>query len=257
MRSLPALFASLLVAGCAGEAVYVEGPIRLGDFVMPASESSDIATVHGRLSAKDGVRNNGSYTDRYTVTGEAGARLEVDLESGAIDCYLLLFDASGVIIAEDDDSGGSYDSHFVVDLPRAGTYVLVASSFSREEGPYALYVRRSSGPGRYEPLPIPSTVTTGFHAPDLYSPARSSWFRPWALELRAGVEVVIEMRSSEVDSLLILFDEAGTQLVENDDFGGSLDSRLVYRPTRSGLFFLVATTYGYTSSSGAFELTVE
>jgi len=250
--------ALVLIGGCAGEGAYVEGPSNLGDFVMPTGEVSHVATTHGRLSGKDGVRNNGAYADRYTLTAEAGARLEVDLESSAIDCYLLLFDAVGTVIAEDDDSGEGYlDSHFVVNLPHSGTYVLVASSYSAEEGPYGLYVRRSLGSARYEPLPIPSLTTASFDDPDLYSNTRSTWFRAWALDLQAGVEVTIDMESDHLDSLLILFDETGTQLVQDDDSGSGYNARLVYRPTRSGPHFLVATTYGYGPSSGVFALAVE
>ena len=252
------ILATLLIGGCAGEGGYVEGPSSLGDFVLPTGETSQGATTHGRLSGKDGVRNNGAYADRYTITGSAGARLEVDLESSTIDCYLLLYDATGAVIAEDDDSGEGYlDSHFVVTLPTSGTYILVASSYSAEEGPYGLYVRRSAGSARYEPLPIPSVTTTAFDGPDLYNSNRSTWFRAWALDLEAGVEVTVDMASEDLDSLLILFDETGTQLVQDDDSGGSFNARLVYRPIRSGPHFLVATTYGYGPSSAIFELSVE
>ena len=256
-RSCP-LVLIVLIAACATEGSYVEGPAFLGEFALPTRSAADVSVNHGRLSAKDGVRTNGSYADRYTVWAEAGTRLSVELESNAIDCYLLLFDGAGAILAEDDDSGEGYDARLTIEIPRSETYVLLASSYSQEEGPYELRVLRSGGSYDYERLAVPATLIAAFDDRDLYSESRATWFRVWALDLQAGAPVAIEMQSTDLDSLLILYDEAGTQLAQDDDSGGGYDARLVYRPVRSGRFFLLATTYGYgRSETGEFVLTVQ
>lgn len=49
---------------------------------------------------------------------------------------------------------------------------------------------------------------------------------------------------SSLDSYLRLFDADGVQLAANDDYGGSLDSSLVFTPPAAGTYFLGVSGYG-------------
>jgi S1-C subfamily serine protease len=57
------------------------------------------------------------------------------------------------------------------------------------------------------------------------------------------------------DPFLRLEDAAGTQLAEDDDGGGELNSRIVFRPTREDDYRIIATTFE-SGQLGAFRLTV-
>ena len=68
-----------------------------------------------------------SYVDVYELTLAAPATVAIDMVSAEVDSYLGLFDATGVYIAEDDNSGGSRNAQLVRSLP-AGKYRIWANT---------------------------------------------------------------------------------------------------------------------------------
>jgi subtilisin family serine protease len=68
--------------------------------------------------------------------------------------------------------------------------------------------------------------------------------------VRGGQSLVIDIDAqslpggSSLDSVLRVFDASGRQVRANDDFGGSLDSRIVIRPQKTGYFHIGVSGYG-------------
>jgi len=227
-----------------------------GVYVTPPSpDGAQVARLRGRLSGKDGVRDNRSYTDLHSFWGSAGDVVEVRMNSGPLDCYLLLYNAQGQVVAEDDDSGGNLNSLLQTTLSEPGLYIVVASSYSRDEGEYDLRVTVNSGSVLYALLPIHISIEQQFDEGDPYSSDYYAPFRTWAIDLASGQTINVEMRSSDVDSLLILFDEAGTQVALDDDSLGAPDALLTYSAARAGRYYLVATA-PYVYEDADFELSV-
>lgn len=75
----------------------------------------------------------------------------------------------------------------------------------------------------------------------------------WAVDVRAGDELVFELLSDDFDPVLYL--DAGGTLgpIMNDDGAGSLNSRIVYTPTLDTTIRLVVTALT-TDGSGSFRL---
>ena len=75
----------------------------------------------------------------------------------------------------------------------------------------------------------------------------------FSVVLAAGQSVEATVRAaadgSALDSFLRLFDATGRQLASNDDFGGSLDSRLSFLATAAGTYYVGVSGYGNTSYS--------
>ncbi len=71
--------------------------------------------------------------------------------------------------------------------------------------------------------------------------------------LRAGVTYQIDQMSSNFDCFLRLKDSTGRQLTANDDGGVGLNSRITYRPTKSGNYQIVAGSLG-NSGTGNYTL---
>jgi hypothetical protein len=84
-------------------------------------------------------------------------------------------------------------------------------------------------------------------------PAR---MKVYPVQLRAGVLYVISMNSAQFDTYLRLESPQGINVAEDDDSGGGLNARIVYRPTQTGLHRVIATSYK-ANSTGAFQLTVQ
>ena len=79
------------------------------------------------------------------------------------------------------------------------------------------------------------------------------------IRLEAGRSYVFDLRGAGsralFDPLLELYSPQGGFLARNDDFGGSLNSRLVFTATQSATYFLSAN--GYLNSTGGYQLTAE
>jgi alkyl hydroperoxide reductase subunit AhpC len=63
------------------------------------------------------------------------------------------------------------------------------------------------------------------------------------VRLKAGQVYTIDMISNELDSYLRLLDPKGTQLDEDDDSGGNLNSRIIFNCSKDGDYKIVCTTF--------------
>jgi serralysin len=82
-----------------------------------------------------------------------------------------------------------------------------------------------------------------------------SFHKLYTLKLTAGRAYTIHLASNRFDAFLRLEDAGGTQLAQDDDSGGGLNSQIVYRPQQTGFYRIIATSLG-GGSTGNFTLTV-
>ena len=81
-----------------------------------------------------------SYVDIYEITMPAAGTIQVDMTSSDVDSYLGLFEAGGVLLAEDDNSGGGRNARIERQVP-AGQYRVWANTLSGSvTGAYSLIV---------------------------------------------------------------------------------------------------------------------
>jgi serine/threonine protein kinase len=81
--------------------------------------------------------------------------------------------------------------------------------------------------------------------------------RVYRVQLTAGTTYVIDMvtpNQPALDPFLVLTDAAGRPLAQDDDGGGGLNARIVYRALQSGTYRIVATSINF--GTGAYTLTV-
>jgi hypothetical protein len=64
---------------------------------------------------------------------------------------------------------------------------------------------------------------------------------------------VIDLHSGQFDSFLRLEDSAFRQLAQDDDSGGGLDARIIFRCPRTDNYRIIATSLG--QGQGAYTLT--
>ncbi|MEM9945246.1 MAG: PPC domain-containing protein [Cyanobacteria bacterium P01_D01_bin.36] len=82
--------------------------------------------------------------DAYSFDGDAGQTMTIELQSEDFDPILLLKGPDGEVLTSNDDYGGTLNSTIVIELPEAGTYNAVASSFSGQGGNYQIEIRPAS-----------------------------------------------------------------------------------------------------------------
>lgn len=118
---------------------HVAAPIKL--ISLPAPTSKAAAETQGVLSEDDTPEQFRDFPGKvYTVELKAKQAYVLDLMSKDFDTYLLLQDANGVLIAQDDDSGGNLNSRIRFTPLASGRYRIVASTFNGRMGPYSLRI---------------------------------------------------------------------------------------------------------------------
>ncbi|MFM1902830.1 MAG: hypothetical protein RLZZ440_730, partial [Planctomycetota bacterium] len=257
----------------------------------------DVAELAGMIG--DGL-NAAADVDLFSVVLGVGDLLEVAVRGQAIgsslDSYLRFFDAAGGQLAANDDFGGSFDSGLTFTAAAAGTYYVGVSGYGNARyspetaagavpgsvGPFELLLRRTVPipVGPFEPndslgeativalvggeAELAGVIGDGDHDRrdvDLF-----------AVSLAAGETLIADVSArdagSGLDSYLRLFNAAGTQLAVNDDFGGSLDSRLEFVASADGTYYLGLSGYrnsrysplaagsGTPGSTGSYSLAV-
>ena len=135
------------------------GPIALTATVEGKTATSQVRVAHaaeacpfvtaltfgqrmdGRLSLGDcELSLDDSYVDVYEITLPAAATVQVDMASTEFDSYIGLFDATGLFLAEDDNSGGGNNAQIVRQLA-AGKYRVWANTITgATSGSYSVTV---------------------------------------------------------------------------------------------------------------------
>ncbi|MBI2805920.1 MAG: PDZ domain-containing protein [Planctomycetes bacterium] len=88
----------------------------------------------------------GRFARAHEVKLKAGETYEIEMTSGDLDSYLILQDAKGKKLTEDDDGGGFPNARIVFRAPADGTYRIIATTFNvNETGNYTLTVRKQPG----------------------------------------------------------------------------------------------------------------
>lgn len=246
-------------------ATVVFEPHRRGSYlvVISSGESGQFGAFELTMGTIDepGTLRPGESTDYYFQDGIAqnrgvirpviAHRLVVDeeaivtvgLQSREFDAYLYVAEAAtGQVLAENDDWGGTSDSQVIVELA-PGEYEIWASSFSLPAaGSYSISVdemrfeiSREFHPGQpfdgflgAQREPIPGSNRTGI---------------PLDFSIAQSTTVDIVMHSEDLDSYLVLADGRGNYITEDDDGGGGLNAR-VRRELAAGDYTLWATSHG-------------
>jgi hypothetical protein len=213
-------------------------------------------TVNGRLDAHLPTLDDGSHYAEYIVRGRPGERVIITMRSSTFDAYLI----GGPMIGDDldpedfdDDGAGGTDALLYAVLGHDGTYGVWANSYDAgETGTFTISVDLDTGDagadrlvGRVGTVRTGSTVSAVFrsHDPTL---GDGSHFHMWIFEGEPGEELVITMRSVDVDTYLGWGTVRGgrfTEEHEDDDGAGGTDSRLRVRVGASGTFAIRANTY--------------
>jgi len=217
------------------------------------------ASVSQSSDFRPGRPYNGLMTtevERIPATGQTGmplafavdepSLLDATMRSDDVDSILVVTDAQGHLLAQDDDSGGDLDARVLLDV-EPGDYTLWASG----------YGDNSVGPFRLETLLTPRDRVTVFEdrlsGTDRLDERRQTPAREHVFQIEEPTEVVLELQSPAFDAYLVLEDQAGHVMTENDDFAEhTTDARITWN-LDAGTYRAVATSYA-PGESGEYKL---
>ncbi len=115
--------------------------------------------VAGRLQAGDATLPSGEFVDRYTFTGQRGSVVSVEMQSTALDPYVMIRAPDGTQQENDDAAAGDRNARLIWSLPMDGVYSVLATSYRPgESGGYTVRV----GPaGTAAPPPVAGRPAPG------------------------------------------------------------------------------------------------
>jgi hypothetical protein len=218
------------------------GPFTLNSRVVELTDA-DTVTVGEPIDSW----LQGNPRDISLTIEEAGL-YQLEMRSDDFDAYLEITGPNGYA-REDDDSAGNLDAR-ISDFLAPGEYTLTPrSAYGDGSGVYTLSVEPHELPGDGE------LRNDGSLTPD---DSLNGWFSGQALSYQVEVEEAgmyqIEMRSSDIDSYLVLEGPNGYYR-EDDDSAGNLDARIADF-LAPGTYELTART-AYGESSGMFTLSMQ
>ena len=151
--------------------------------------------------------------------------------------------------------GGNIGIGFAIAIDKAQPFL----SAVREGRASRTAQRLGPAPGDTPPKPLVlngSAITGRLGRGSSVLPVDNSFFDLYAFEGKAGQRVQIDMTSREIDSYLILLDPNGDEVTQDDDGGGSPNSRIVATLPADGTYLLMANSYE-AGQAGAYSLKAE
>lgn len=191
---------------------------------------------------KSGVLNQGDIHS-YTMNVRSKLMITVDLEkagNSALDPILELQNSTGAVIARDDDGGGGRNARIIKFL-EPGTYTVKTLAYQNTSGQYLLKVAQTES--RELPLgqSMSGVMNSGERKIYMLSVAREGLY---SVSLnRTG--------NSALDPALMLQNEQGQGISQDDDSGEGLNAR-IETFLSAGSYLLFA--YGSDAGSGAFSI---
>ncbi|MGB3199573.1 MAG: trypsin-like peptidase domain-containing protein [Nodosilinea sp.] len=217
------------------------------------------AAVQGALDDTSNVLPDGSFYNPYRFEGQAGQTITIDMSSQDVDSYLILLapDHDDFSI-QDDDSGGRLDARISTRLPYTGSYLILANTVSEgESGSYQLRLRQGNSAQGTSASSRIGLRQQGALGPGNRTLQDGSYYQEFTFQGRAGQTVQIRLESPDFDTYLIVVDDAGNRVGENDDVSpNTTNSQLALQLPRDGTYRVLVNSY-QPGERGRYRLTVE
>ncbi len=203
----------------------------------------------------------------WSFTLDAATPLTITAENENADPVITLYDADESQIAENDDFDGLNSRIDVSDPLAPGTYCLQVSALSDESAPItigidaydaeeallSLYARGEIAPPLDGSIPVTDLgVLQSRMRHDVQAGVDVDWF---SLDVEeAGLLLVEAIGGGNSDPWLVVYDDLGRQIGQNDDYGDGLDS-LVTARVQEGTYIIGVRQY--EGSQGLIRLLAE
>ena len=268
----------------------------------PGNSSTTDSLISG--DTFNGTLSSTADIDWIAIDLTAGTEYTFDLQGagdgvGSLeDGFLVLRNASGGFVAQDDNSGAGLDARIVHTPSTSGTFYISARTFGTDGGTYSLVTSPNErteddgtgsggdggdggdsggdggtgGGGTIVPgITVSETSDAPASTSTSYSLISGDTFegeldtgsdRDWiAIDLTVGVEYTFNLQGADSgagtldDPFLVLRDANGGFVAQNDDvdFPSTLESQIVFTPSSSGTYYLVARNF--SGETGTYVLT--
>jgi hypothetical protein len=193
----------------------------------------------------------------FTLTEAKSVAIE---QTGTGNPFVYLFDATGRLVAFDDDGAGSRNARILIRLPAGSYFIGASTSTATSGGPvvpitYTVTTREEAvnAVGCVQPwLLVGSTITQELTSADNCN--TFSIADRFQVQLEAGQRITIRENAPGFDAFLRLFGPNGELLAADDDSGDGLNSLIVFTAAIRGRYTIQAGALGF--GTGAYTLIV-
>ena len=223
-------------------------------------------SMTGELTETDPTLDDGkgAYYDLYRVTMRKGQGIVIDMTApGDLDSYLAIGRMDGdtlAVEANDDDGGGDKNARLRFTAKEDGTYIIRAQALdANSTGSYTLKVAERAIRAATVANLASNVLTNGELTDSDDEADDGSLFDAYRITGRAGEQIIVTMRSSAVDSYLVIgkmTDGEWTQIAFDDDGAGGNHARLEHTFDESGDYIIRANTVG-AGKTGAYTIRLE
>jgi hypothetical protein len=231
---------------------------------------ADGGPIDGMLGG--GVTVTGSATDApyYRFTLANATQLSLLAENENADPVLYLFDAEGTLLAENDDAVGLNSRIDMTNPLPAGEYCVGVRALSDSDAPITvsaieydeaaimkdMFDNAEASPPLDGSYPVTDLGTLeGRARVDVNISGPAVWHQIDVSQ--AGLLLVEGIAVGNSDPMLVVYDDVGRLLQQNDDAGGSLDSLVATRVFPGTYVIGVTQPGGMTSEPGTVRLVIE
>jgi hypothetical protein len=223
-------------------------------------EKGLLVRIDGELTAADSVAR-GRLFKLYAVKLQKDKTYQIDLhnvDQRGFDPYLILQDATGKTVAEDDSSGGGLNARLLHTPKETAVYhIVVTTTPLGQSGCFTLTVGEK-GAKAAETRPLELNGGRGVVVAHLLADDPREQGKPtqvFACQFAKDRTYRICMESDDFDTYLYLLGPDGNRLAQDDDSYGDLNAEIIYHASSAGTYRIVATSYS-SKATGSFTMTV-
>jgi len=215
--------------------------------------SCESAVPFGTLGRSVSASANETPYWRFDLAAETP--ITITAENETADPVITLYGPGDTYIDENDDYDGLNSRLDMTNGLAAGSYCLAVSALSDDSAPItvsineydaeealqSLYARGEAAPPLDGSIPVTDLgVLTSRLRKDVQATEDVTWFR---LDFDdAGLLVVEAIANGSSDPWLVIYDDLGRQVGQNDDYGDSLDSLIAVR-LQAGTYIIGVRQY--------------
>lgn len=242
-----------------------EGISTGGDETAGVSGSCDTARPMGPIGSN--VTASVDESPYWSFTVDTPAPVTIRAENETADPVLTLYGPDGSYMTENDDFDGLNSQIDMTDPLPPGTYCIgvtalndtslpisvSVSSFDPEAALLGLYARGEAAPPLDGSVPFTDLGTLQSRLrQDVQATSDVTWFTVNVED--TGLILVEAIAAGSGDPWLVVYDDLGRKIAQNDDYGDTLDSLVVGR-VQDGTYIIGVKQYD--SSQGFIRLLIE
>jgi plastocyanin len=220
--------------------------------VVPPKMVTMGETMNGELADTDPlVDGKGAYYDLYKIQVRRGQRYQIEMSAADFDSFVGIgkMDGDSVKIDESDDDGaGERNARLRYTAKEDGEMIIRAQALDANgNGMYTIKVTERVVRASVPVAVVANTAMSGELAETDEEADDGTFFDLYKLTVRAGESVTITMRSTAVDSYVVLGnmqDGEWNQIATDDDGAGGRNARLEHTFDDAGEYLIRANTVG-------------